>query len=86
VADVFVSYAREDLPFVRRLADALQARNREVWVDLEEIIPSARWREEIRAGITEAHAVAFVISPDSIVVDLSRMGRGRVPLDRTVYL
>lgn len=72
MADVFVSYAREDLPFVRRLTDALQARNREVWVDLEDIIPSARWREEIRAGITEAHAVAFVISPDSVASEVCR--------------
>jgi hypothetical protein len=72
VADVFVSYAREDMPFVRRLNDALQARNREVWVDLEDIMPSARWREEIRTGITGAHAVAFVISPDSIVSKVCR--------------
>jgi TIR domain-containing protein len=72
VADVFVSYAREDMPFVRRLTDALQARNREVWVDLEDIMPSARWREEIRTGITGAHAVAFVISPDSIVSKVCR--------------
>jgi hypothetical protein len=73
VADVFLSYAREDLPFVRRLTAALQARNREVWVDLEDIIPSARWREEIRAGITEADAVAFVISPDSVASKVCRI-------------
>jgi TIR domain len=72
VADVFVSYAREDLPFVRRLTTALQARNREVWVDLEDIIPSARWRDEIRNAITEADAVAFVITPDSITSEVCR--------------
>ncbi|MGH3697240.1 MAG: toll/interleukin-1 receptor domain-containing protein [Pseudonocardiaceae bacterium] len=70
MADVFVSYAREDLPFVRRLTAALQGRNREVWVDLEDIIPSVRWREEIRTGITEADAVAFVISPDSVASEV----------------
>lgn len=64
MADVFVSYAREDLPFVHRLTSGLRARNREVWVDLEEIIPAARWMQEIRAGITEADAVAFVITPN----------------------
>lgn len=64
MADVFVSYAREALPFVERLTAALRALNREVWVDLEEIIPTARWMQEIRAGITEADAVAFVITPD----------------------
>ncbi len=72
MSDVFVSYAREDLSFVRRLTAALQGRNREVWVDLEDIIPSARWREEIRTGITEADAVAFVISPDSVASEVCR--------------
>jgi hypothetical protein len=64
VTDVFLSYAREDLSFVRRLTAALQERNRKVWVDLEDIILSARWMEEIRTGITEADAVMFVITPD----------------------
>lgn len=72
MADVFLSYAREDLTFVRRLASALQARNRQVWVDLEDIIPAARWMEEILAGITEADAVVFVISPDSVASDVCR--------------
>jgi hypothetical protein len=79
VADVFVSYAREDLPFVRRLTGALRARNREVWVDLEDIIPSARWMEEIRTAITEADAVAFVITPDSVT---SKVCRASALVDR----
>jgi TIR domain/WD domain, G-beta repeat len=73
VADVFLSYAREDLPFVRRLTAALRARSREVWVDLEDIIPSARWLEEIRIAITEADAVAFVITPDSVASEVCRI-------------
>ncbi|MEO7193786.1 MAG: TIR domain-containing protein [Pseudonocardiaceae bacterium] len=72
MADVFLSYAREDLPFVRRLTAALQARGREVWVDLEDIIPSARWMEEIRTGITEADAVVFVVTPDSVASEVCR--------------
>lgn len=31
---------------------ALQARNRDVWDDLEDIIPSVHWMEEIHTGIT----------------------------------
>ncbi len=72
VADAFLSYAREDLLFVQRLTAALQDRNREVWVDLEDIAPSARWREEIRTGITEADAVVFVITPDSVASTICR--------------
>src|SRR6185312_4992499 len=70
MADVFVSYAREDLPFVHQLTAALRARDREVWVDLEEIIPTARWMQEIRAGITGADAVAFVITPDWVASEI----------------
>ncbi|MBV9013865.1 MAG: toll/interleukin-1 receptor domain-containing protein [Pseudonocardiales bacterium] len=43
MADAFLSYARKDMPFVRQLTTALRARNREVWVDLDGIPPSARW-------------------------------------------
>lgn len=64
MSDVFLSYAREDQPFAQRLTAALGARNREVWVDLENIIPAARWREEIQTGIADADAVAFIITPD----------------------
>ncbi|MGH3815997.1 MAG: toll/interleukin-1 receptor domain-containing protein, partial [Pseudonocardiaceae bacterium] len=73
MADVFLSYAREDLLFVRRLTAALQARDRDVWVDLDDIIPSARWMEEIRSGITGADAVVFVLTPDSVVSEVCRV-------------
>ncbi|MFA4902404.1 MAG: TIR domain-containing protein [Desulfobaccales bacterium] len=39
MADVFISYAREDKDFVIRLNDALKVRQREGWVDLEDIPP-----------------------------------------------
>ena len=38
---VFVSYARDDLPLVRRVAHALEERTWSVWVDLEKIPASA---------------------------------------------
>jgi TIR domain len=63
-------------PFVGRLTAALQAPNRVVSVDLKDIIPSASWVEEIRVGITEADAVAFVISPDSVASEVCRFELG----------
>ena len=33
MADIFISYARKDEAFVRRLFDALEAEDRAVWVD-----------------------------------------------------
>lgn len=45
--DVFVSYSRKDAAFVRKFHDALAAARREVWVDWEDIPPSAEWLREI---------------------------------------
>ena len=64
--DAFISYAREDLAFTRRLHDALVARGKRVWVDLEDIPPTVDWRAEMHAGIEESKAFVFVLSPESI--------------------
>ncbi len=64
--DVFISYSRKDKEFVRRLHAALTAHKRNVWVDWEDIPPTAEWRQEIYAGIEGANAFAFIISPNSL--------------------
>ena len=69
MADVFISYSRKDKAFVTRLHDALNVRQRDTWVDLEDIPPTSEWREKIRAGIEGARAFIFVLSPDSVVSD-----------------
>jgi hypothetical protein len=51
---VFVSYSRTDKDFVHRLHDALGGRGYDVWVDWEDIPPSAEWFAEIRAGVAGA--------------------------------
>jgi hypothetical protein len=53
--DVFVSYSRDE-DFVRRLDEALQERGKVVWVDWEEIPPTADWRARIFEGILAARA------------------------------
>jgi WD40 repeat protein len=63
---VFISYAREDADVVRRVYSALVAGGRGVWVDWEDIPPSADWREEIGAGIDAAESFVFVVSPDAL--------------------
>ncbi len=62
----FVSYAREDQPFVRRLHEALEKRQRDTWVDWEGIYPTEEWMAKIRSAIDAAQAFVFVISPDSV--------------------
>jgi WD40 repeat protein len=66
MAHVFISYSRKDDDFVRRLSAALTERGKEVWVDWEDIHPSAKWKAEIAASIVSAEAFVFVVSPDSI--------------------
>jgi hypothetical protein len=65
VAELFISYSRHDVAFVRRLCDALAARQREVWVDWNDIPPTAAWRSEIVDAIDAASVLIFVISQHS---------------------
>jgi tetratricopeptide (TPR) repeat protein len=66
MADVFISYAREDKDFVRSLFDALDADGRDTWVDWKDIPPTVDWLEEIYAAIESADTFVFVISPCSV--------------------
>jgi WD40 repeat protein len=66
MSDLFISYAREDIRFVRALHDELARTKREAWVDWEGIPPTAEWLQEVYAAIDGADAFAFVISPDSV--------------------
>jgi len=67
MSDVFISYAREDAEFVRRLHESLANQGRDIWVDWEGIPPRAEWLAEIRAAIDSAESFVFIISPDSVV-------------------
>ena len=64
--DAFISYAREQQNFVRRLDTVFQERGKSVWVDWKDIPPTADWRAEVRAAIDEAHAFVFVLSRESL--------------------
>jgi len=72
VADVFISYSRKDKELARALSQGLEQQGRDVWVDLEDIPPSAEWLEEIYAGIEAANAVVFVLSPESLTSTVCR--------------
>ena len=68
MARAFISYAREDEPFARRLYDALTSSGREpAWDQDHAAVPfSSPWRAEIRAAIESSDKFIFVISPDSL--------------------
>lgn len=69
---IFISYSRRDKEFVRRLVDALKDAGREVWVDWDDIPPSADWMQEIYAGIEDSIAFVSIISPDAITSPIIR--------------
>ena len=66
MADVFLSYSRRDGGFVHRLASALQARGKQVWVDVDGIRDAEVFLEALRRAIESSDAFAFVISPDAV--------------------
>ncbi len=61
--DAFISYSRQDGEFVRGLVRALEARGKDVWVDLDDIPKSADWMARVEQGIESAKAVVVVLSP-----------------------
>ena len=65
MADVFISYAREDRPVAEQLAHALGLPGRTVWWD-REILPGKDFAELIAAELATAKAVVVIWSPSSV--------------------
>jgi len=63
---VFISYSRKDLRFVKRLASDLRAAGLEVWYDLSRLEGGDTWPEKIQYAIDASDKFIIVISPDSI--------------------
>lgn len=72
MSDVFVSYSRRDSELVKVLHERLTAEGREVWVDWEDIPPTADWLEEIKRAIEATDTFVFVISPDALASETCR--------------
>src|SRR5437868_3229161 len=65
MADVFISYKREDAARVRKLVAALRDAGLAVWWD-EDIPPSAPWEATIEQALADAKAVIVCWSPASV--------------------
>eukprot|EP01006_Ploeotia_vitrea_P032885 TRINITY_DN65078_c0_g1_i2.p1 TRINITY_DN65078_c0_g1~~TRINITY_DN65078_c0_g1_i2.p1 ORF type:complete len:108 (+),score=22.48 TRINITY_DN65078_c0_g1_i2:288-611(+) len=63
---VMISYSRKDKSFCKALYDALAVDDRSIWIDWEDIPPSADWLDEIHKGIETSDCFLVVLSPDSI--------------------
>jgi WD40 repeat protein len=66
MSEVFISYARKDQVFARRLYTAFEEIRRTAWIDWEGIPPSAEWLQEIYSAIEAADAIICVISTSSV--------------------
>jgi len=68
---VFVSYSRKDKQRVDGIVQALQADERyQVFIDIEDVLPSEEWRKRLGNLISEADTVIFCLSPDSASSDI----------------
>ena len=65
---VFLSYAREDSAIADQLTKALEAEGLSVWIDRQDI-ESGSWKERVMAGLSQARATVFLMSPDSLSSD-----------------
>ncbi|MFO8035832.1 MAG: toll/interleukin-1 receptor domain-containing protein [Anaerolineales bacterium] len=65
MADVFISYSRKDIAFAKKLHAGLGEADLDIWIDWEDIPPSADWMEEIQGAIEGSDAFIFIISARS---------------------
>ncbi|HEX9852459.1 MAG TPA: toll/interleukin-1 receptor domain-containing protein, partial [Woeseiaceae bacterium] len=68
--DVFISYAREDQSFARRMAAAFERppRGWSVWWDAE-LTTGERFNKEIRVAISDSRCLVVLWSPHSVTSD-----------------
>ncbi len=62
----FLSYARADAEFAKRLASDLKAKQCSVWIDQIDILPGHRWDQSVEAALANASTVLVVLSPSSV--------------------
>lgn len=61
----FISYSRDDLEFVLRLAKSLRLKGAKVWMDKLDIRPGQRWEDEIQAAVDQCSRMLIVLSPSA---------------------
>ena len=66
MTQVFISYSRQDMDFVQRLAADLQAAGLDVWWDLTDIQGSDVWERRIEEGLRTSQYFIVVLTPASL--------------------
>jgi len=66
MTQVFISYSRNDMEFVQRLAMDLQRVGLDVWWDLSDIQGSDVWERKIEEGLNSSQYFIVVLTPASL--------------------
>lgn len=66
---IFISYSRKDIAFVRQLAGDLEKAGYDVWWDLTDLRGGDDWPRVIPAAIESSQYVIVVLSPNSAISD-----------------
>lgn len=82
---VFISYSRQDKPFVDRLCSDLKMYHIPYWMDRDRVGVGSKWEQEIRNIVPNCCAVVFVASPasgQSVIVqsELSLAKSNKIPI------
>lgn len=73
MAKLFISYSRKDTQAAKKIVQAFEGSENDIWVDWEDISPAADWMEQIQRGIEGVDAFLFLISPDSIASEVCKV-------------
>ena len=65
MSEIFISYARADVDFARRLATALEQAGAKVWLDVKDIPLGANWSSAIQEGLDRATLMILILTPES---------------------
>jgi len=71
--DAFISYSRKNIGFARLLKDAFDEQELDVWIDWQDIPPSADWLAEVYEAIENSDSFIFLISENSVVSDVCKL-------------
>jgi hypothetical protein len=63
---VFISYAREDEKYAKKLYKNLKSAGLNPWLDTEEILPGVPWKIAIRRGIQSSKFFIPLLSSNSV--------------------
>ncbi|MGH8584136.1 MAG: toll/interleukin-1 receptor domain-containing protein [Gammaproteobacteria bacterium] len=64
--DVFVSYSREDKPWVSEFVSASRSGSAQAWFDVADVEPGENWQDKIQEALRESTTLVIILSPNSV--------------------